>query len=51
MKTNIGQNWYQAIAYDLPFFRWKTFYFYIKGPWPFKFKETFFSILKPFIVA
>jgi hypothetical protein len=50
----MGQKWYQATVYDLPisclvFFilfqksvAW-YFLFYFKGPWPFKFKEMFFS--------
>jgi hypothetical protein len=48
MKTNMGQKWYQSTAYDLPISR-LVFLFYLKGPWPFKFKETFFSSLINFL--
>jgi hypothetical protein len=39
-KTNMGQKWYQSTAYDI-----MVFLVYFKGPWPFKFKETFFSLV------
>jgi hypothetical protein len=35
-------------AYDLPISR-VVFLFYFKGPWPFKFEETFFSGLINFL--
>jgi hypothetical protein len=44
----MGQKWYQSTADDLPISR-LVFLFYYKGPWPFKFKETFFSGLINFL--
>jgi hypothetical protein len=48
MKTNMGLMWYQSTAYVLSI-SLLVFLFYFKGPWPFKFKETFFSGLISFL--
>jgi hypothetical protein len=50
MKINMGQKWYQLIAYDLLFSRWVFFYLF-KEPWPFNLKKTFFRTLINFRMA
>jgi hypothetical protein len=49
-KTNMGQKWYQPIAYDLPSLRW-TFFFKFKGPSLFKKRKRVLSTKRHFAGA
>jgi hypothetical protein len=50
MKINMGQKWYQSIAYDLPLGHlW--FILNFKGPRPLKFEEKNFNVLMTFDMA
>jgi hypothetical protein len=50
MKINMGQKWYQSIAYDLSLGR-LGFILNIKESWPIKFLKKVFRVLTTFDVV